>query len=192
EGPRPAGHPRLMQILRAADRTPMPWKNGGGVTREVAIWPPTAALDAFDWRISIADVAQGGPFSAFPSVDRVLTVIEGSGIELAVEGLATVMLDAAAAPFAFPGDAACAATLHKGPIRDLNLMVRRGAYVTRVRRVDGPAVTNCTAETTFVLALEATRLNGEHLAPEDAAIFEIGENLNLGGGRLVLAEINPI
>ncbi|MDP3593765.1 HutD family protein, partial [Phenylobacterium sp.] len=31
-----------MRILRAVNRTPMPWKNGGGVTREVAIWPPTA------------------------------------------------------------------------------------------------------------------------------------------------------
>ncbi len=181
-----------MRILRAADRTPMPWKNGGGVTREVAIWPPTAALDAFDWRISIADVAQGGPFSAFPGIDRVLTVIEGSGIELAVEGLAAVMLDAAVAPFAFPGDVACVATLHQGPIRDLNLMVRRGAYVTRVRRMDGLAVASCTAATTFVLALEATELNGEHLAPEDAVILEIGASLNLGGGRLIVAEIDPV
>lgn len=181
-----------MRILRAIDRTPMPWKNGGGVTREVAIWPPTAALDAFDWRISIADVAQGGPFSTFPDVDRVLTVIEGSGLELVVEGLAAVKLDAAAAPFAFPGDAACAARLHLGPIRDLNLMVRRGAYVTRVQRVDGPAIIDCATETTLVLALEATELNGVHLASEDAAIFESGESLNAGAGRLVLAEINPV
>lgn len=180
-----------MRILRAADRTPMPWKNGGGVTREVAIWPPTAALDAFDWRISIADVAQGGPFSAFTGVDRVLTVIEGSGIELAVEGLATVRLDAAASPFAFPGDAACAATLHQGAIRDLNLMVRRGAYVTCVRRVDGPALIDGAAETTFVLALEAILLGGEHLAAEDAVILGRGESISLGAGRLILAEINP-
>jgi environmental stress-induced protein Ves len=180
-----------MRILRATDRTPMPWKNGGGVTREVAIWPPTAALNAFDWRISIAEVAQGGPFSTFPGVDRVLTVIEGSGIELAVEGLATVRLDAAADPFAFPGDAACAATLHQGAIRDLNLMVRRGAYVTRVRRVDGPALISGAADTTLVLALEATLLGGEHLPAEDAAILERGESISLGAGRLILAEINP-
>ncbi len=179
-----------MRILRAIDRTPMPWKNGGGVTQEVAIWPPTAALDAFDWRISIADVAQGGPFSTFPGVDRVLTVIEGSGIELAVEGLAAVTLGDNSAPFAFPGDAACAATLHQGPIRDLNLMVRRGAYVARVRRVDGPALVSCDAETTFVLALEAVEIGGEHLAAEDAAILDRGERLSLGAGRLVLAEID--
>ncbi len=179
-----------MRVLHAADRTPMPWKNGGGVTREVAIWPPTAALDAFDWRISIADVAQGGPFSIFPGADRVLTVIEGSGMELSVEGLAAVTLGAADAPFAFPGDAACDATLHRGPIRDLNLMVRRGAYVTRVRRLDGPAVVVGAAETTFVLALEATVLGGERLAVEDAAILDRGELLAVGAGRLILAEID--
>lgn len=180
-----------MRILRAADRTPMPWKNGGGVTREVAIWPSAAALDAFDWRISIADVAQGGPFSTFPGVDRVLTVIGGSGLELTVEGQAAVTLDAAAGPFAFPGDAACAATLHQGPIRDLNLMVRRGAYVTRVRRVDDPAVIHGAAETTFVLALEAILLGGERLAAEDAVILDRGERLSLDAGRLILAEIDP-
>lgn len=179
-----------MRILRAADRTPMPWKNGGGVTREVAIWPPTAALDAFDWRISIAEVAQGGPFSTFPDVDRVLTVIEGSGIELVVEGQPAVTLDDAAPPFAFPGDAACAATLHQGPIRDLNLMVRRRAYVTRVQRIEGPAVVDCTAEATFVLALEAIAVGGERLAREDAVVLGRGESLSVDAGRLILAEID--
>ena len=166
----------------------MPWKNGGGVTREVAIWPPAAALDAFDWRISIADVAQGGPFSTFPGVDRVLTVIQGAGLELAVEGLATTILDAVAPPFAFPGDAACAAKLHDGPIRDLNLMVRRGVSA-RVRRLDGPHVFDCTARTTFVLALQPIELNGEHLDAEDGAILEPGARLSLVRGRAILAEI---
>lgn len=179
-----------MRILRAVDRTPMPWKNGGGVTREMAIWPPGAALDAFDWRISIADVAQGGPFSTFPGIDRVLTVIEGAGLELAVEGLAPIVLDDHAPPFAFPGDAACAATLHAGPIRDLNLMVRRGACTARVRRLDGPEIVDCTAQTVFVLALEAMELNGERLEAEDGAILERGARLSLGGGRAILAEID--
>ncbi len=179
-----------MRILRAVNRTPMPWKNGGGVTREVAIWPPTAALDAFDWRISIADVAQGGPFSVFPGVERVLTVIQGAGLELAVEGLATVTLDAAAPPFAFPGDAACAAELHDGPIRDLNLMVRRGVCTVRVRRLDGPNAFECRAQATFVLAVESVALNGEHLEAEDGALVERGARLSLGAGRAILAEID--
>ena len=62
-----------VRILRAADRVPAAWKNGGGVTREVASWPEQAGLDGFDWRISLAEVAAGGPFSVFPGVDIVRT-----------------------------------------------------------------------------------------------------------------------
>ena len=68
-----------MRLVRRADLTPRPWKNGGGVTREIAAHPPEAGLDGFDWRLSMADVASDGPFSAFPGIDRTLTVIEGAG-----------------------------------------------------------------------------------------------------------------
>jgi environmental stress-induced protein Ves len=180
-----------MLTLRASDRTPVPWKNGGGVTQEVAIWPPTAALDAFDWRISIAEVAQGGPFSIFPGIDRVLTVIEGAGLELSVEGLPVALLDDRAPPFAFSGDAVCTATLGQGPIRDLNLMARRGAYVAQARRLEGPASIECTARTTVVLALTATEVGGERLEPDDAVILEQGARLSVGPGHLILAEIDP-
>jgi len=180
-----------MRILRASDRTPMPWKNGGGITREVAISPPTAAFDAFDWRISIAEVAQGGPFSTFPGVDRVLTVIEGGGLELRVEGLPVAILDDHAPPFAFPGDAACTATLRHGPIRDLNLMVRRGTYVVRARRLEGPAIIACMAQTTILLALTATEVGGARLKPEDAVIPDQGARLSVAPGHLILAEIDP-
>lgn len=36
----------------------------------LAAAPPGAGLDGFDWRISCARVASGGPFSVFPGVDR--------------------------------------------------------------------------------------------------------------------------
>lgn len=119
-----------MRIPRAADRAATPWKNGGGVTREVAAWPPSSGLDGFDWRVSLADVAADGPFSTFPGVDRLLTVIDGDGLALEIEGR-TVRLEPGA-PFAFPGEAAVVARLTAGPIRDLNVMVRRGAWTARV------------------------------------------------------------
>jgi len=122
-----------MRVLRAADRRAMPWKNGGGVTWELAVHPAGASLDDFDWRISLAEVAADGPFSRFPGVDRVLTVIEGEGLELTVDGRATV-LDAGSPPLAFAGEAAAAARLSAGPIRDLNLMVRRGVWTATAAR----------------------------------------------------------
>ncbi|HEY3949962.1 HutD family protein, partial [Phenylobacterium sp.] len=52
-----------LTLLRAADRAPQPWKNGGGLTWPVAVSPEGAGLDGFDWRLSLALVESGGPFS---------------------------------------------------------------------------------------------------------------------------------
>ncbi|MGR7000643.1 HutD/Ves family protein [Yinghuangia aomiensis] len=62
-----------------------PWRNGGGETREVAAEP--SADGGFAWRVSIATIAQDGPFSAFPGVDRTITLLEGAGVHLVGDGL---------------------------------------------------------------------------------------------------------
>lgn len=58
------------RILRAAERPALPWKNGGGVTREVVAHPPGSDLGHFDWRVSIAEIHNAGPFSRFPGIER--------------------------------------------------------------------------------------------------------------------------
>ncbi|KRA59777.1 hypothetical protein ASD79_09510 [Caulobacter sp. Root655] len=186
-----------MRVLRAADRIATPWKNGGGVTREVAAFPPGAGMDDFEWRISLADVAADGPFSAFPGVDRVLTVIEGAGLVLDVDGLA-VTLDVAAPPLAFAGEARVEARLTGGPIRDLNLMVRCGGWRAQARRmaVADAAEVVTRANVTLVLALDALRVAGPDgavdLGPLDAVMLD-GEGARLsleGHGRTLIAEID--
>lgn len=122
-----------MRIIRHADCRPMPWKNGGGVTTEILAWPPAAGLDDFDWRISMAQVASGGPFSVFDGVDRTLTVLEGT-MRLAVEGTEDRVLSSEAAPYAFPGDIATSAELIGGPVLDFNVMTRRGRFSHSVTR----------------------------------------------------------
>lgn len=69
-------------LIRGADLVAAPWKNGGGVTREVAAVPEQAGLDSFVWRVSIADVAQAGPFSRFAGIDRTLVLLSGAGMLL--------------------------------------------------------------------------------------------------------------
>lgn len=112
----------------------MPWKNGGGVTHEIAADPPGASLDDFAWRISMAEVAADGPFSRFDGIDRTLCLLDGAGIVLASpEWAATI--DQATTPFAFAGEAAVDGRLLDGPILDLNVMSRRDAarhHVTRM------------------------------------------------------------
>lgn len=111
-------------VYRLAERVFRPWKNGGGETAEIAVSPPGAGFEDFDWRVSTAVVAASGPFSLFPGVDRVLTVLEGGAMMLSVEGL-ECRLDAASEPFSFAGDVACAARLEGGRLLDFNVMVRR-------------------------------------------------------------------
>jgi len=123
-------------VIRAADCRRTSWRNGGGETVEVAVHPPSAALDAFDWRISSAGVAADGPFSDFPGVDRTLLVLTGDAITLSVAGRPPVLIDRRSAPFSFPGDSPATASLIDGSITDLNVMTRRGRFRHAVDRLD--------------------------------------------------------
>lgn len=121
-------------LIRGADLVAAPWKNGGGVTREVAAFPASAGLDAFTWRVSIADVAQAGPFSRFAGIDRTLALLSGAGMLLdeTDAGAQAVKTHGLTQPLdiaRFAGEAQIGARLVDGATRDFNLMVRRGAAV---------------------------------------------------------------
>ncbi|WP_328946733.1 HutD family protein [Streptomyces sp. NBC_00250] len=113
--------------------TPGRWRNGGGATREIASW--STGTEEFGWRASVADIDRDGPFSAFPGVDRTLTLLAGNGVRLTCPEVFERLLSRAGEPFAFSGDLALAAELPSGPCRVLNIMVRRGRWTARVERV---------------------------------------------------------
>ena len=105
-----------------AQLAPTPWKNGGGVTREIA-----ASGDPFDWRVSIAHVDADGPFSIFENVDRIIVLLEGTGLHLkALDGSLDHELSEALQPFSFAGELPLTATMLGGPSVDFNVMTRRG------------------------------------------------------------------
>lgn len=113
-----------------------PWKNGGGTTREIISSPRGATLDTFVWRASIADVSTSGPFSVFDGVDRVLVLLEGSGVELrGVDGRVVHRLDMPLVPFTFSGDDEITSSLLAGPSVDFNVMTRRSTARAEVRVV---------------------------------------------------------
>jgi environmental stress-induced protein Ves len=105
--------------------TPQPWKNGAGLTREIAFGGPSAA--EFDWRVSVAEVAHDAPFSAFPGIDRCITLLRGAGMRLrAPDGRVDHALTEPLTPFRFSGDVPLTATLRGGACSDFNVMTRRG------------------------------------------------------------------
>ena len=109
---------------------PQAWKNGGGVTRELLVWPA-----AHDWRVrvSVAEIAADGPFSSFPDVKRWFAVLKGDGVMLRVSGDSTE-LNTASSPFAFCGEALTQCALVGGSTQDINLMLRGvGGQMQRVK-----------------------------------------------------------
>jgi environmental stress-induced protein Ves len=115
----------MHRLLQPADYARMPWKNGGGQTTEIAVHPAGATLADFAWRVSIAEITADGPFSGFAGVDRTLVLLSGAGVRL-TGTTHTAELRVPYEPYTFSGDDATACTLVDGPVRDFNLMLRRG------------------------------------------------------------------
>lgn len=189
-----------MLILRAENHRRMRWKNGGGETAEIAVFPEGAGLDDFGWRVSMATVEAGGPFSAFQGVDRTLSVLEGEGIVLDIEGWPPATLTEGSAPFGFAADAATHARLVGGPITDLNVMTRRGLYRNRVSRhdLDGMTEISWEGEAALVFCRSGSLLvvageGRDKLGRFDAALLRnprAGLRLE-GSGRFFLIEFSP-
>jgi len=83
----PDDDPQDGGIVQFAELAIVPWRNGGGVTREVLAARSGSDPHDFDWRISIADVNASGPFSPFPGVDRIIILVEGERMDLVIDGV---------------------------------------------------------------------------------------------------------
>jgi environmental stress-induced protein Ves len=129
-----------IQLIHAEAVAPQAWRNGGGQTRELLAWPT-----ASDWRLRIsrADIAASGPFSAFPGVQRWFVVLSGQGVVLHMptpdrHALDHVLLPGHT-PLHFDGGLAPGCTLVDGATQDLNLMARGGQAGMLAVEVDIPA-----------------------------------------------------
>lgn len=167
----------IRRVLPAATRRPTPWKNGGGTTTELAVFPADAGMDDFIWRVSIAEVRTAGPFSDFRGVDRILSVLEGE-LALVVADAPERRLTSADAPFPFPADIPVTGTPIDGDVCDLNVMVRRNTCRAEVERLPGGTVhVDGKSETSLMIVAtaDAAIAHGasiETLRPFDALLFE--------------------
>lgn len=127
--PRATGTPDL-QVVALSQVPAQPWRNGGGVTRELLAWPQAAEWQV---RVSVAEIEADGPFSAFPGVQRWFAVLQGAGVVLEQPGISR-RLTPDSLPFEFDGAEAPGCRLIDGPTRDLNLMARHGAGRARMQR----------------------------------------------------------
>ena len=164
----------MFHILNPDEFQTNPWKNGGGVTHEIA---RHAVGEGWQWRISIAEVGGDGPFSLFPGMTRILTVIDGAGIDLLSAG--GVLEARLHQPVPFSGDLDVTARLVGGPVRNLNLIYAAHAVEATVGVVFGPATLICAAGTVGFLCLSgAVIVSGDGL-PTGAFAFGTGIDIAL-------------
>lgn len=114
-----------VHFIPAADLHAQPWKNGGGVTRQLAIYPEHATQDNFIWRVSAADLTHPGPFSIWPDIDRILILTGGESMLLTRTETGQQQRLARGERIYFAGETPFEAALPDGPARDFNLMLRR-------------------------------------------------------------------
>ena len=112
-----------MQTVRLDAIAPTPWKNGGGTTRDLLVWPPG---EPWNLRISVAEIARDGPFSDYTGFERWFTVLHGTGVALQL-GADRWEQRLGAPPLRFDGALAPMCWLLDGATSDLNLLVRRDA-----------------------------------------------------------------
>ena len=110
------------------------WRNGGGATREIVSFPPGDAQLA--WRASIATIDASGPFSSFPGIDRVITLLHGDSVLLRWPDAQQRLLRHQ--PWAFPGEWEIEAHI-SGSCEDFNIMTRRDSWRSQVAIVQQPA-----------------------------------------------------
>jgi environmental stress-induced protein Ves len=181
------------------------WKNGMGWTTELALEPRAGVEGEFDWRVSIAEIDSDCDFSAFPGVDRSLMLLEGDGIELSGDGVATQTLRARGQVARFPGEQAPHCRVIGAPSRDFNAMTRRDAYRHELwlRPLVGTMMLFAEARThwfVYVLSGRVQVAQGEELerfGNADSAVIHFGpaeqsRAMLSGSGELALVKLEAV
>ncbi len=176
----------------------LPWRNGLGSTVELLAETPNKN-EAFSWRLSIASVANDGPFSDFSGYDRTLLLLEGSGITLNKPNGVFKVLNSSLDYANFKGEDLIDATLHDGPIKDFNIMTLRSICTSSVTAIDetSESLLNINADKLLVysikpvniqIGLEASiSLEANHLLQFN---YYINNTMTLDKTQVIVIQIN--
>ena len=172
-----------MHVPRANARR-MPWRNGGGQTEELVLWPAGSSLDSADfrWRLSIAEVHESGSFASFPRCERILVVVEGAGLILTHEDAAPRARLRPLEPYRFSGHWRTDCELADGPVRAFNLFlhpdIRSAVQAVRI----GPRQLREALEADQVLLHAARGVAIVRLSDEEDPIeLDCGDTLVISG-----------
>mgnify|MGYP000123781716 CR=1 FL=1 len=188
----------VVKKISPDDYISMPWKNGLGMTTELAKGcnDLTSDENAFLWRLSIAGVSEDGPFSNFPNIDRSLMLIEGNGITLDGGAQGVGVLFEQLQVYDFPGDIELKGKLANGPIMDFNLMGDRRHATGELSgfNVSGPERLMLKSHINFIHLLEGSPPVTLDIEGE-LTVLESGHSLkcsNMNTGATIMPSNNGI
>ena len=170
-----------VRLLRAAGRMQVPWRNGGGVTAEIA------AEAGGGWRVSVATIDRPGPFSPHPGMRRSLAVVAGGPVHLTVAGEWSETLDGACAPFGFDGEEAVTAAFD-GPARVINTMTERTRFTHGMHRL-APGRIAAEEDVLMLVGTSNYAWTGGLLGQLDALLLDPGEAVTIAHGAGVAIRI---
>jgi len=176
-----------------------PWKNGGGVTVDIAdeyadgVAP--GSWSGMLWRFGRTQIVAGGPFSDLSGFDRILTVIGGRGLVLQIEGGKALDVREPFRPVRFNGEDKITSQLEAGPVAVLNLLADRTRYTIDVAILSGGDTRTADAAINLVYAFEnsAVAVGGKAftLGADEALRVDGAAEVAVKSGRIALGSVIP-
>ena len=174
-----------------------PWKNGGGVTIDIADdyapGAPPGSWSGMLWRFGRTQIVTPGPFSDLSGFDRILTVIGGRGLWLDIAGGISLDVREPFRPVRFRGEDRIVSRLEAGPVAVLNLLADRTRYEIDVAILTGGEARPLDEAIHLVYALaESDVIVGADypLAADEALRLEAeARRLEVARGRVALATV---
>jgi environmental stress-induced protein Ves len=174
-----------------------PWKNGGGITIDIAdAYAPGAVPGGWSgmlWRLGRTQIVAPGPFSDLTGYDRILTVIGGRGLVLEIADGTALDVRAPFRPVRFTGEDRITSRLEAGPVAVFNLMSDR-KHAIDVTIMSGQDARKLDAAINIVYAIEDSEIvaGGQPFAlkVDEALRSEEGGELTMHSGRVALSTIS--
>jgi hypothetical protein len=120
--------------------------------------------------LTIARIDADVPFSSYPDVDRIFTLIAGNGLDLEFEGHRSLAVHRRFVPHPYPCDVPTFCHLRDGPCRALNLFTRRGNWRATADILSSGAELAHPGPILLFALQGAADVNGHTLGEGDAAI----------------------
>ena len=181
-----------IKLLDPSQYITTPWRNGGGVTVDIAV---ATDRDGNSWRFGRTPIVQPGPFSDYRGFDRVQVLVAGSGLVLETPD-GEIDVRQPFRPVRFAGETPIVSRLEAGPVEVVNLIGDRAKVRIDIRVLqaggdiilgagthiaycpDGPATIEVQGGRYELAADHGLRIETDALAP-----------IAVSAGRVLLASI---